>query len=54
MEQRLKHLTGGGTLDKNEEAMTEVLNELKTEGMYYDMEPKLVKKKKKSKKAKVS
>lgn len=39
MEQRLKHLTGGGSeLEKNVDAMTEVLDELKGEGLYFENE----------------
>jgi hypothetical protein len=34
----LKHLTGGGPLEKNSDVMTEVLDELKNDGLYFDSE----------------
>lgn len=54
MEQRLKHLTGGGEMEKNVDVMTEVLDELKGEGMYFENEKQLRKMKRKNKKVKVS
>lgn len=51
---RLKFLTSGEPTEKNLDVMTEVLNELKNEGMYIENEPEIEKKKKKkTKKTKV-
>ena len=51
---RLKFLTSGEPTEKNLDVMTEVLNELKNEGMYVENEqPEKQKKKKKTKKTKV-
>ena len=51
VEERLKFLTAGGPMAKNSDAMDEVLNELKTEGLYIDSEKPVVKKTKKTKKS---
>lgn len=52
VEERLKFLTAGGPMAKNSDAMDEVLNELKNEGLYIDSEKPVVKKTKKTKKSK--
>ncbi len=51
VEERLKFLTAGGPMAKNSDAMDEVLNELKAEGLYIDSEKPVVKKTKKTKKS---
>jgi len=52
VEKRLLFLEKGIKQPKNVDVMKEVLDELKTEGLYVDNEDKLKKKKKKSKKPK--
>lgn len=54
MEERLQFLATGAKPKKNTDAMKEVLDELKAEGLYYDGAKKDGKKEKKDKKRKRS
>ena len=49
MEERLKFLASGTKPKKNKEAMKEVLDELRSEGLYYDGEKSKTKSNKKKK-----